>query len=169
MKFVIASTLAGVAVLSAIALTPTVASAKHHGGHGRVAEGGAEEVDDEERGVAPKAAGAADEEDTSEEDGGAPVVVERTPVQKERRDQLVAKEHELVREVAHANGKRMSQRERQAIGVHWRHVMRLSRIRELAEQDHDTALLPRIDALLDKADKTFVARLKALAADGGAR
>ncbi len=47
--------------------------------------------------------------------------------------------------------------------------MRLSRIRELAEQDHDTALLPRIDALLDKADKTFASRLKALAADGGAR
>ena len=169
------------AVLSAIVLIPGTALAKHH----HHAEGGVEGPDDDdehgERGEhgdhgdhdrddrdgSAKHAAASDDDDTADDDGGAPVVVDRTPAQKERRDQLVAKEHELVLRLAHAHGRRISLRDRQAIGLHWRHVMRLSRIRELAEQDHDTALLARIDALLEKADKKFTAGMTET--DGGAR
>ena len=165
MRLTTASRFASLALLFATALTTTLASAKPHHGH---ADGKMEEPDEDDRDASTKPAAAAEDAETADDDGGAPVV-NRTPAQTERRDRLVVRERDLVRQWVHRDGKRISPRERQAIGLHWRHVMRLSRIREFAEQDHDTALLSRIDALLDRADKTFTARMNAPSSDGGAR
>jgi hypothetical protein len=62
-------------------------------------------------------------------------------------------------------------KERQAMGTHWRHVMRLLRIRELAEANKDAASVQKVDTLLERESKKFGAHLDELgdASDGGAR
>ncbi len=72
-------------------------------------------------------------------------------------DKTAAKMHELV----HAGGKHVTESEREAIRKHWRHAMRLWRIRNLAETDGDKTSVARVDALLDTVDKHLFAKLKA--------
>lgn len=151
---------------AAIAGTSRVASAKHHMGHG---DGGTEADDEPGSGAAPMGSAAPDDGDDSDDDGGAPVVVDRTAAQTAHRDQVVAKEKALVEGAIHASGQRLTARERQEIGMHWRHVMRLLRIRDLAEDDKDTATVTRVDAVLDRAEKSFAKRMGGLhgASSGG--
>lgn len=123
-------------------------------GHGDA--GGGRHLDDED-------------ETTGDGDGGAPVAdPQRTAAQAEFRQKLVEREHALIKELASHPGKKVSMGERQLIGVHWRHVMRLLRIRELADRAKDAAALKRVDALLAKADarlRTKIANVEA----GGAK
>ncbi|MGH7438941.1 MAG: hypothetical protein ACRENE_24910 [Polyangiaceae bacterium] len=63
---------------------------------------------------------------------------------------------------------------KESIRVHWRHLARLVRIRELALAAKEDTLAKHVDQVIDREDKAFTARLdklreKASAADGGAR
>ena len=146
-------------MVAVLFFSSAAASARHHHGH---ADGGPADRDEMDEPAAdggmPPSTGAMEPDDGADDDGGVPVVP-RTAAQAEHRDALVAKEREMVRGAAHHGGKKkISQRERQAIGMHWRYVMRLSRIRELAEQDHDTAVVAHVDALNERAPTRSSAR-----------
>jgi hypothetical protein len=63
----------------------------------------------------------------------------------------------MMRELGHRQGPKIALEDRREMGVHWRHVMRLMRIRELAENDGDKAIVAKVDALLEREDKKFSA------------
>lgn len=67
-----------------------------------------------------------------------------------------------IREAVRANGKATTQEERIVIGMHWRHTMRLFRVRHFAEKANDMATVGRCDGLLSKADTKFFAKLAEL-------
>lgn len=82
-----------------------------------------------------------------------------------------------IRETVRANDKEVTHEERTVIGLHWRHTMRVFRVREMAAKAKDAASITRCDALITKADEKFFAKLKDLnaqapvrkaGADGGA-
>ncbi len=82
-----------------------------------------------------------------------------------------------IRETVRANNKEVTHEERTVIGLHWRHTMRVFRVREMAAKAKDAASIARCDALVTKADEKFFAKLKELnakaperkpGADGGA-
>lgn len=49
------------------------------------------------------------------------------------------------------------------------HVMRLLRIRELAERDGETAIVQRVDELRDREDERFASILQGMADAGATR
>jgi len=120
------------------------------------------------------------DEDDDDADAG-PVHIARTPEQAARHAQMVAREREKMGDWAHKRKRHLTLVERQAMGMHWRHVIRLQRIREIAEQEKDTATVKKCDELLERENKKFDARLAKLASeevsaksgsstsDGGAR
>src|SRR5258708_7257974 len=67
-----------------------------------------------------------------------------------------------IRDLVQAGGKAVTDQERAVIGRHWRHTMRLLRVRNLAELDSDTPDTARVDALMTTADLHLDASLKAL-------
>lgn len=82
-----------------------------------------------------------------------------------------------IREAVRADNKEVTHEERTVIGLHWRHTMRVFRVREMAAKAKDAAAIARCDALVTKADDKFFAKLKELnakaperkaGADGGA-
>jgi hypothetical protein len=100
-----------------------------------------------------------DDDDRDEDaDAGPPVDFHRTEAQTKRRDEIVARERDVLRDIGHRNGPKISHEDRSEMGVHWRHVMRLLRIRELAENDGQKDIVAKCDALLDREDKKFVGR-----------
>lgn len=62
---------------------------------------------------------------------------------------------------------------RTMVGLHWRHAMRLIRIRNLAEAANDGVMVARAQAQLDRIDKSFYTSLKVrndeVTKDGGAK
>jgi hypothetical protein len=109
-----------------------------------------------------------EDEDDDDDDGGAPAKpITRTPEQSEYREKVLAKEHALVKELAHKHGRRIAMEDRSRIGMHWRHVMRLLRIRELAQEDKDAAVVAKCDDLIDRADRRLREQLEGK--DGGAK
>lgn len=118
--------------------------------------------------------------DDDEDDAGS-VNITRTPEQEARHAQMVSREREKLKEWSHKRKRHLTMVERQAMGTHWRHVIRLERIREIAEQEKDTTTLKKVDELLDRENKKFDTRLVKLASeevgeksgsstsDGGAR
>jgi hypothetical protein len=130
-----------------------------------------EHDDQGEREGRHKDAGAqADDSDLDDDDGGAPAVdVKRSAAQAQFRDQRVAKEQREMTEFARRVHRKLTMQERQAMGVHWRHVMRLIRIRELAEEDKDSASMAKVDALLEREGAKFSAKLESEGGDGGAK
>jgi hypothetical protein len=91
-----------------------------------------------------------------------------TSEQTDFRGKLVSREHDAVGAFARRNGKHISMEDRQAIGVHWRHVMRLLRIREIAQAQKDTATVAKCDDLLAKADAWLQAHAKGTGTAGDA-
>jgi hypothetical protein len=96
------------------------------------------------------------ETDEGRMDAGPPPMLNLTPEQAEFRDKLVGQQRLFVRDMVRAAGKHISAEERQDIEHHWRRVMRLLRIRELAEQENDAAVVRRADELRDREDEKFV-------------
>lgn len=90
-----------------------------------------------------------------------------TPAQVTFRQKLVNTERDVVSKFGYRGGGHVAQEDRVVIGEHWRHVMRLLRIRELAEQAKDTATVAKCDDLLAKADKWLQNHAKPAA--GGAK
>jgi hypothetical protein len=115
------------------------------------------------------AAASASEPEESEDAGPVPPPVGLTPAQTEFRQKLVDREHTMVHDLARGNGRHISTEDREMIGMHWRHVMRLLRIRELAAAANDAASVTKCDDLLVKADKWIHAKLTRTPAGGGAK
>ncbi len=115
------------------------------------------------------------DEDSDDDDdrGEAPAPLSnlnRTQPQAEFHDKLVAVERRRLGEYALRVHRKLTFGERRAMGVHWRHVMRLERIRELAETAKDTATIAKVDALLAREEKRVTDRLaETETAEGGAR
>ena len=115
------------------------------------------------------------EDSDDDDDAAAAPAIARTPAQAAKRQAIVSERRAAIETAVHKNGKTLTPAERQAIGVHWRHVMRLLRIREIAEEAKDTATVTRVDALLDRASKHFEAKIAKLndeappSAAGGAK
>jgi hypothetical protein len=96
------------------------------------------------------------DEDEGKQDAGPGVLLNLTPEQTEFRDKLLGQQRLFVRDMVRSGGGSISLERRQAIELHWRHVMRLLRVRELAEQDHDALVVSRVDELRDREDEKFV-------------
>ncbi len=88
---------------------------------------------------------------------------------RERRNSYVSTTRKKIREAVRANGKATTQEERIVIGMHWRHTMRLFRVRHFAEKANDMATVGRCDGLLSKADTKFFAKLAELNAKAPAK
>ncbi len=94
------------------------------------------------------------------EHGDAGVAIKRTPEQEAFRKDLLDKKHKLVADIVHANGKRATKAEHNTVRRYWRHVTRLLRIRELAQDAKDDATVKKVDALLERAEANFTVKLK---------
>jgi hypothetical protein len=148
MRAILAHVMAALVVTSVAAAEPR--SHKDRGDGGSSASAGS--ADSEE--------GEADDQD--EGDTQPALVTNRTPEQTAMRQAIVDKRTKAIGDIVHAGGKPVTASERQAIGLHWRHVMRLLRIRELAEADGDKAILTRVDAVLARESTKFDAKLTRL-------
>jgi hypothetical protein len=95
----------------------------------------------------------------AKEDAGAPLVL--TQAQSEFRGELVAQQRLFVRDMSRADPA-IEGEERQAIELHWRHVLSLLRVREFAAQESDADVLQKVDALRDQEDEAFAARMHEL-------
>ena len=120
--------------------------------------------------------GHADDADDDDDDAGAMPKITRTPAQDMVRRELVRQRREAIEAAVKKNGKPLTQAQRQAIGMHWRHIMRLLRIREIAEDAKDSATMTRVDGLIARATKHFDDKFSKLtsdapagAVDGGAK
>ena len=114
-----------------------------------------------------------DEESEDEDDNDAVPMpdIHRTPAATDFRDKLVAHERQQMSEFAHKIHRKFTQDERHEMAAHWRRVMRLERIRQLAAEEKDQAIVGRVDALLDREKQKFAARLgtEGSGAEGGAK
>lgn len=119
--------------------------------------------------VAAAAWGSAGTSAKIDDDGAAD---DEKPEQKEKRHGYIANTGNHLRDLVRANGKRVTDEERDAIRDHWRRAMRLWRIRYLAMADGDKAIVARVDAILARLDKQTENKLKDLngkaPADGAA-
>ena len=120
--------------------------------------------------AAAAASGAAAGTSAKVDDDGA--ADDEKPEQKEKRHGYIANTGNHLRDLVRANGKRVTDEERDAIRDHWRRAMRLWRIRYLAMVDGDKAIVARVDAILARLDKQTENKLKELngkaPADGSA-
>lgn len=101
-----------------------------------------------------------DAKSDNDEDVGA--AADEKPENKDKRHSYIRGTKNKLNDAVHAGGKEVTEEEREAIRVHWRHTMRLWRIRHLAMLDGDKAIVARVDALLAKADDRTTAKLKEL-------
>jgi hypothetical protein len=134
-----------------------------HGDHGdrgdhgdKGDKGDKDDRDDDER----------DDRDDAPDAAPVPPPPGLTPEQTDFRGKLVSREHDAVDAFARRNGKHISTEDRQTIRAHWRHVMRLLRIREVAQAEKDTATIAKCDDLLAKADRWLQAHAKGTGAAG---
>jgi hypothetical protein len=142
-------------VMAALVVT-SVAAAEPRSHHRDTSSDGGSMADDSKLGHADADDGADDQDD---EPGQPPLQATRTPEQTAIRQAIVDKRMKSIGDIVHAGGRPITQGERQAIGLHWRHVMRLLRIRELADADGDKAILARVDAVLARESTKFDAKL----------
>ncbi len=96
------------------------------------------------------------------------------PEQKKRRKDYVDRITKEVRAIVRSD-KILTAEEKELVRQHWRRSMRAHRIRLLAEDEKDNAVVARVDAYLAKIEKQLVDKLKELqkkqpaaaAVDGG--
>lgn len=141
---------------------------KDHGGEkGRPASADPKH-DDAKRDGGAKRDDDGDDEDDAAADGGK--AGRRTPAQLNFRKDVWERREKAIEQRVHRGGKKMSEAEKEAVKRHWLNVGRLLRIRELAQEDKNDAIVKRVDALLEKMEKHFDAKLEKLEkADGGAK
>jgi hypothetical protein len=97
-----------------------------------------------------------------------------TPGQEQFRRGLLERRQKAIAEEVGRGHKTLTEEEREAISGHWHRMLRLLRIRLLAEKARDDAAVKRVDALLDRIDKALDTKLDKLnaaapAAAGGAQ
>jgi hypothetical protein len=95
----------------------------------------------------------------SDDEGGSD---DEKPEQREKRHGYVATMGNKIAAAVRANGKGVTEDERDVIKDHWRRAMRLWRIRHLALLDNDKASVARVDAILARLDKQTENKLKEL-------
>jgi hypothetical protein len=101
-------------------------------------------------------------------DGGKGVFLENS-FQHTRRGEYIEKTKLRTVDEVLANGKGVSQDERDAITAHWRTSMRLLRILDLAEDDKSKVHIARVGVVMDRVDEKFYTTLKQLNAKAPAR
>lgn len=138
-----------VLLLSLAAASAKAKDERHEHGH---SDGGAPSARHHVKG--------APETDDDKADGGAAPTLNLTPEQSEFREKLVGQQRFFVRDMVRGHGKHISSEQRQAIERHWHRVMRLLRIRELAEQNDDASVVQHADELRDREDERFVALMQ---------
>jgi hypothetical protein len=97
--------------------------------------------------------------DSDEDEGAAP---DEKPENRDKRRGYLRRMKGKLAETVHAGGKQVTDEERDVIRTHWRHAMRLWRIRHLALVDGDKAVVARVDTLLAKDEESTTAKLKEL-------
>src|SRR5262249_9073475 len=112
-----------------------------------------------------------DDDDRPRGDGGKAVAGRRTPAQLAFRKGVWERREKDIEIKVHKDGKRITDEEREAIRAHWLRLARLMRIRELAQQEKEEAIVKRADAALAREEKSLDAKLEKLVvkAQGGAK
>lgn len=90
------------------------------------------------------------------------------PEQKKRRQDYVARISKEVRAIVRSDGV-ITAEEKELVRQHWRRSMRAHRIRLLAEDENNGAIVARVDAYLAKIEKTLMDHLKELNKKGAAK
>lgn len=92
---------------------------------------------------------------------------------KEFRRGLFERRERAIVDALNRDRKALTDETREAIRVHWRHLARLVRIRELAAVAKEDAFVARVERDIDREEKSFNARLEKLHGQapeaGGAR
>ncbi len=110
-------------------------------------------------GSASAAAGSVAPSSKIDDEGGSD---DEKPEQKEKRHNYVGTTTNKIASLLRANGKKVTEDERDVVRDHWRRAMRLWRIRHLALLDGDKAIAARVDAILARLDKQTENKLKEL-------
>ncbi|HEX7601002.1 MAG TPA: hypothetical protein VF316_05325 [Polyangiaceae bacterium] len=97
--------------------------------------------------------------DNDEDQGTGP---DEKPENKDKRRSYIRATKNKLTDAVQAGGKAVTDEERDVIRTHWRHTMRLWRIRNLAMVDGDKAVVTKVDALLAQEDGKTTAKLKEL-------
>lgn len=116
----------------------------------------------------------AKKDDEDDDDGpadGGKASGRRTPAQLNFRKEVWERREKAIEQRVHKGGKKMTEAEREAVKKHWLTIGRGLRIRGLAQEDKNDAAVKRVDALLEKKEKSFDAFLDKVEAkaDGGAK
>jgi hypothetical protein len=119
--------------------------------------------------ASPSANASDDDDDNDSAPSGKPG--RRTPAQLSFRKTVWERNEKAVEARAHKDGQHLSDAGKAAIQEHWLRVAKLLRIRELAEEDKQDAIVKRVDAQLEKEEKKIDGKLEKLQAkaDGGAK
>lgn len=109
-----------------------------------------------------------------ERDGGKDKGDERLGLEaREFRRGLFERRERAIVDAFNRDRKALTDETREAIRLHWRHLARLVRIRELAAAAKEDAFVARVDRDIDREEKAFNARLEKLHGQapeaGGAR
>jgi len=97
--------------------------------------------------------------DNDEDQGTGP---DEKPENKDKRRSYIRATKSKLTDAVQTGGKAVTDEERDVIRTHWRHTMRLWRIRNLALVDGDKAVGTKVDALLAQEDGKTTAKLKEL-------
>lgn len=97
---------------------------------------------------------------SNDEDEGSGA--DEKPENRDKRRAYIRRMKAKLAETLHAGGKTITDEERDVVRTHWRHTMRLWRIRHLAMLDGDKGIVLRVDALLAKEDDKTTVKLKEL-------
>ena len=111
-------------------------------------------------------AGGAEDDDDDEDSGthadAGKARARRTPEQMGFRREVWGRSEKALEAIVHKGNKRITTEEREVIHSHDRHVMRLLRIRELAQEDKADAVVKRVDAALERIEKRTQTKLEKL-------
>lgn len=113
-------------------------------------------------GSASASAHAADVAGKAEGDEDQGAAADEKPENRDKRRAYIRRMKGKLADTVHAGGKQVTEEEREVVRSHWRHSMRLWRIRHLAMIDGDKAVVARVDALLAKEEDKTTAKLKEL-------
>ncbi|WP_394831434.1 hypothetical protein LVJ94_33470 [Pendulispora rubella] len=144
------------------------ASPHAHGTPGKQERDGKEGHSDGNKGESASAKSAGDDDDDDDiADGGKPGAQRRTPAQLLFRKGLWERRQKAIEALVHKAGKHLTDEERDLIRQHWVRLGMLMRIRELAQEAHDDAVIKRVDAAIEREEKRSEAKLEKLSAKAG--
>ena len=100
-----------------------------------------------------------DDEDSGTRADAGKARPRRTPEQIGFRRQVWGRSEKALEAIVHKGNHRITTEEHEVIRRHDRHVMRLLRIRELAQEDKADAVVKRVDAALERVEKSTETKL----------